>query len=128
MQQMCEVVEDVAWSSPELLLTDVGDGVDLVLLALQLAVVVVCLALRREVPVRHMGDSTTRSAQVGCWAQRSFGLGLVWAHEIHASPMNFLVGSDSELFIWKRQRTLYCCYQGAFDKSSELGVSGKHVF
>ena len=35
------------------LLTDVGDGVDLILLPLQLPVVVVSLALRRQVPDRY---------------------------------------------------------------------------
>lgn len=69
-------------SSPALvalhrMLTHVGDGVDLVLLALQLPVVVVSLALRRQVPDTHsklqrlaLGVSGWGSS----WAETSYGL------------------------------------------------------
>jgi hypothetical protein len=48
------------------LLTDVGDGVDLVLLALQLPVVVVSLALRRQVPERTH-STATEEVSFGGW-------------------------------------------------------------
>lgn len=60
------------------LLTDVGDGVDLVLLALELPVVVVSLALGRQVPDTHTQRlKPLVLVWVGIWAQTSFGLRLV---------------------------------------------------
>ena len=50
------------------LLTDVGDGVDLILLPLQLPVVVVSLALRRQVPDRYTHARTaTEKVSFGGW-------------------------------------------------------------